>query len=196
MKKKVLVIVGPSCAGKDTLADRAVLTAVQGAMTRVQRTTTRPARPGERAEARYEFVSKDTFAALKASGSLLEESSFRGWQYGTRMGSLGDGTINILTLDLKSLKQLWRRATNLDVRVAFVDAPIGTRIKRYRDRDGHGSFEMYRRTLSDVIQYRHAVGDLLRMGIPYTYLPAEFGLYKRTNQVMAFCRDWMRGSEF
>mgnify|MGYP004502919495 CR=1 FL=1 len=196
MKDKVLVVIGPSCAGKDTLADRAIGTASQGAMTRVVRTTTRPPRRGERGEKRYEFVSKDTFNALKASGSMLEDSSYRGWQYGTRVGALSPDTINVLTLDLKSLKRLWSNAKNVDIRVVFVDAPLGTRLKRYYSRDGHKSFEMYRRALSDSLQYRHAVGDLLRMGIPYTYLPAEFGLYKRTNQVMVFCRDWLRGSDF
>ena len=195
MRDMVLVVIGPSCSGKDTLVDKTVELAVPGAMRRVVRTTTRPPRRGERNGERYEFISKERFRTIEKAGGFLETSSYRGWRYGTRIDAFQPGIINILPLDLKSLKQLKENGKGIAIRVAYVDASLGTRLKRYEDREGHKSFEMYRRAIADSIQYRHAISDLLRMGTPHTYLPGEFGLLRRTDQMTRFCRDWVRGSE-
>lgn len=191
----VLVVIGPSCSGKDTLIDKTIEMAAPWTVRRVVRTTTRPPRRGERNGERYEFVSKERFRTIEKAGGFLETSSYRGWRYGTRVDAFWPGTINILSLDLKSLKQLRERCKGITIRVAYVDASLDTRLKRYEDREGHKSFEMYRRAIADSIQYRHAIADLLKMGTPHTYLPGEFGLLRRTDQMMRFCRDWVRGSE-
>ncbi|NOT34888.1 MAG: guanylate kinase [Candidatus Eisenbacteria bacterium] len=77
----LLVISGPSGAGKGTLVDRLV----------AQRTdcvfsissTTRPRRVTEQEGVQYEFVTRDEFERRRDAGSFLESAEVHGHLYGT-----------------------------------------------------------------------------------------------------------------
>lgn len=197
MRQKILAIVGPSCAGKDTVKDRLAL--VDSHMFHIpQRVTSRPRRPGER-DSSYRFVTKQTFKVEIKYGCLAEYGWFRGWGYGTRIDDLtnDDNKINVLTMDLNSLKMLKRNLGVADIRCVYLDAPLSVRLKRYKDRNGgESSFEMYRRAISDSFMYRNAIDEILKLGIPHTYIPNDKGLYGRTDDVLSFCKDWLNGQKF
>lgn len=199
MKKKILAVIGQTCSGKDTLVDRVCLTAPQGLVRKARRVTTRPPRiEEERDSSSYCFLTDQQFDTMEKFDNILESSSYRGWRYGTPDSELFSNTINIMSLDLKSLKRLVRScSSNYEIRCILVDAPFKQRIKRYRDRE-HGApgLEMYRRALSDAIMYRHPVDDLLKLEIAYAYMPYEYGLYRKTASAINFCKDWMRGQKF
>ena len=96
-----LVLVGPSGAGKTTIARRVVAIRPDRFAFSVSATTRRP-RAGEEHGREYLFVSRADFRAMVAGGELLEHAEVHGDYYGT---------------PLSSLRRAGRRAAVLDIDV-------------------------------------------------------------------------------
>lgn len=77
----LLVVSGPSGAGKDTLIDR--LRQIEPDIAYCVSVTTRPPRPYEQEGVHYHFRTRDEFNRDKAAGLFLETREYAGNLYGT-----------------------------------------------------------------------------------------------------------------
>jgi guanylate kinase len=102
---KLIIISGPSGAGKTTLIKR-LFEEVPGLVASVSATTRLP-RPGERDGVDYHFLTLDEFARRREAGEFLEcfEVFGRGTWYGTLTGevapSLAAGKAIVLEIDVQ-----------------------------------------------------------------------------------------------
>jgi len=78
---RILILSGPSGAGKTTLANRLIAShpEIEFAVSH----TTRAMRPGETDHVEYHFVSEDEFKQLVDGGEMLEYATVYGYHYGT-----------------------------------------------------------------------------------------------------------------
>lgn len=80
----LLVLSGPSGAGKDTVIDR--LRELEPGLVYSVSVTTRAPRPGELDGIQYRFTNRDEFSKLAAGGFFLETREYAGNLYGTPRG--------------------------------------------------------------------------------------------------------------
>ena len=87
--------------------------------------TTRDPRPGETHGVHYWFLEPDEFAALLATGDLLEWAEYNGRQYGTLrkpvMDHLAAGEDVLLEIEVQGARQV--RATHPDAVMFFIVPP-------------------------------------------------------------------------
>ncbi len=99
----LLVLSGPSGAGKGTLVDR--LVAARPECTFAISSTTRPRRSTEADGVQYEFVTRDEFERRRAAGYFLEWAEVHGHLYGTPMKFVDDniaaGRVVVLDVDVQ-----------------------------------------------------------------------------------------------
>jgi guanylate kinase len=96
----LLVLSGPSGAGKGTLVDR--LVAMRPECTFAISSTTRPQRSTEQNGVQYEFVTREEFERRKAANYFLETAEVHGHFYGTPVRFVDDNIANgrIVVLDV------------------------------------------------------------------------------------------------
>ena len=87
---KVLVVVGPSGVGKDTLMQR-VFDKHPGSFKKGVTHTSRKMRPGEKEGYNYYYISKEEFLKLKDEGGFIEHNFYNGNYYGLSKKELEDG---------------------------------------------------------------------------------------------------------
>ncbi len=110
---KVIVISGPSGAGKTTLV-RQLFERMPQLVSSVS-ATTRPARPGERDGVDYFFLSAEDFQRRRGAGDFLESCQVfgRGYWYGTFNNqvspSLAAGKSVVLEVDVEGAKSVFAR---------------------------------------------------------------------------------------
>ena len=135
-RPSVVVITGPSGAGKGTL-----LTALVERMPELAvavSATTRERRPGEEDGVDYWFLSPDEFERRVGAGEFLEHVAYvSGNRYGTLLAELdrirADGRIPVLELETEGALDVQRRVTG--ALTIFVDAPSFDELeRRLRDR--------------------------------------------------------------
>ena len=99
----LLVISGPSGAGKGTLVER--LVTARPECTFSISATTRPRRPNEVDGVQYEFVTRDEFERRRAAGWFLEWAEVHGHLYGTPVTFVDDkvraGRVVVLDVDVQ-----------------------------------------------------------------------------------------------
>ena len=88
---KVLVVVGPSGVGKDTLMQK-VFDKHPGKFKKGVTHTSRKMRPGEKEGYNYYYVTQEEFLKLKDNGGLVEHNFYNGNYYGLSKKELEDGT--------------------------------------------------------------------------------------------------------
>ncbi len=112
--RRPLVLVGPSGAGKTTIAERLVRTRPDLFALSVSATTRRP-RARERPGREYRFVSRSVFERMIADGRLAEWAEVHGEYYGTPARNLegrpGDGPLPVLDIDVQGARQIMERGT-------------------------------------------------------------------------------------
>ena len=106
----VLVVSGPSGAGKTTLCRR--LLADDGRLGFSISCTTRAPRPGEQDGRDYYFLTPDDFERRLAAGEFLEHALVHGNRYGTLRGEVtrchAQGQDILLDIDVQGAEQLRR----------------------------------------------------------------------------------------
>lgn len=99
----LLVISGPSGAGKGTLVER-LMKARPECVFSIS-ATTRPIRPGEQDGVQYEFLSAEEFTRRRDTGYFLEWAEVHGKLYGTPVGPvdahLEAGRVVVLDIDVQ-----------------------------------------------------------------------------------------------
>ncbi|MBQ8380980.1 MAG: AAA family ATPase [Clostridia bacterium] len=107
MEKYIIIIAGPSGAGKTTVAD--LLIERLGYLEMSRSATTRPKR-GDGKDAEYVYLSKEEFILSKERGDMLESTEYGGNFYGTRRNEIeaifDKGKIPILVLDYNGVRSL------------------------------------------------------------------------------------------
>ena len=88
---KILVIVGPSGVGKDTLMNK-ILDKYSGKFRKAVSYTSRKKRPGEREGYNYHYVTKEEFMKLIEENKMIEYYYYSGNYYGLPKKELEDRT--------------------------------------------------------------------------------------------------------
>lgn len=118
----LLVLTGPSGAGKDTMLE--ALTKTNPEMITITTTTTREKRVGESEGHPYYFISRSTFEQLVADGAFFEWVEFRGELYGTQKKTLTEaldsGADVLWKIEAKGIKNIKQRIKEMIPRSAFV----------------------------------------------------------------------------
>ena len=108
-QNKVLVVVGPSGVGKDTLMQK-VFDKNPGKFKKGVTHTTRKMRPGEKEGYNYYYVTEEEFLQLKDNNGLIEHNYYNGNYYGLSKKEIEDGTkgdkILYVIIDINGAKKV------------------------------------------------------------------------------------------
>ena len=108
-RNKVLVVVGPSGVGKDTVMQK-VLDKYPDKFKKGVTHTSRKMRPGEKEGFNYYYVTQEEFLKLKDQNGLVEHNFYNGNYYGLSKKELEDGTkgekILYVIIDINGAKRV------------------------------------------------------------------------------------------
>ena len=151
---KLLILIGFSGAGKDTVA--AELTKY-GYTTAIPHTT-RPMREGESQGSPYNFVDYSIYANMEHNGEFIETNSYptlvankpATWHYGTAYTSIRDTTKKyVLTTGIQSAMKTKEQLQD-DAIIVFLHAPDEIREERAKQRGSFDQTEWDRRLKRDI----------------------------------------------
>jgi guanylate kinase len=163
-KPAIVVITGPSGAGKGTLI-RALVERMPELEVAVS-ATTRARRPLEQDGVDYYFLTGDEFDRRVAAGEFLEYVTYvSGHRYGTLRDELArirdDDRIPVLELETEGAKRVQRQIP--DALTIFIDAPPEELERRLRERATESSgeiderVELARRQRGEAGEFDHVV---------------------------------------
>jgi guanylate kinase len=137
----MIVLVGKTCSGKNTLAEMIEKT---GRARRAVYTTTRNARIGEANGVDYFFVTESEFMSMK--GEMVDCDIFNNWHYGITRREYQSSGMMILTP--RGLERFTKSVDRKSLFVIYIDTPIGERYSRIMKR-GDDPHESFRRFVAD-----------------------------------------------
>lgn len=169
----LLVLSGPSGAGKGTLVDR--LIAAHPECTFAISSTTRPRRSTEKEGVQYEFVTREEFEKRRVAGYFLEWAEVHGHLYGTPVRfvdeNIAAGRIVVLDVDVQggaSVRRVRPDAVSIFIYPPSVNALRQRLLKRATDAP-----DVVERRLGnapgELAEYRHydylVMNDDLEQGV-------------------------------
>lgn len=187
----LVVIVGPTCSGKTTLAERFVAEKGYG---KIVTTTTRDPREGEVDGVDYHFVSEEQFKAGIEAGDFLEHATFGDNLYGITKVALDkaaeEGAGRVVSVnEIKgwlALEKLNRNPDYADLSVSgiFIDASPETLGRRLRERD---DYKNYAFRLHNIRRERNNIRHFLNERVKYVR-----ALFEPTHkQLTTFLSDYL-----
>ncbi len=174
----LLVLSGPSGAGKGTLVDR--LVAARPECVFSISATTRPRRTNEEDGVQYEFVAREEFERRRSAGMFLEWAEVHGHLYATPARFVDEGVrsgrIVVLDVDVQGGASV-RRARPDAVSVFIYPPSIDALRKRLLQRSTE---------VSDVVERRlqNAPGELMQY-LEYDYLVVNDDLEQAVARLVA-----------
>jgi guanylate kinase len=155
---KLIIISGPSGAGKGTLVDHLVAR-VPGLWVSVSATTRNP-RPGEINGRDYFFIGGDEFSRRIAAGDFLEWAEVHGNRYGTLRrtveAKMAEGTDVILEIDPQGALQV--KDVMPDAVLVFIIAPSMEELERRIRTRGAETEEQVTARLATAVRELELVG--------------------------------------
>lgn len=153
----IIVFIGKSGAGKDTLASD-LCRNFEMFKTCVS-TTSRPIRVNEVQGVHYNFVSSDEFKEKIKNSEMIEYRSYETlynsipdvWFYGTEKSAIKNGSI--LVLDLGGLINLKSTLNNVNIISMYLDCSDEERKRRAQERGSFCEEEWNRRLKDDNIKF-------------------------------------------
>ncbi len=157
MNNKIIVIVGFSASGKDTISR--ILEKEHG-FNFVVSTSTRPMREGESQRNPYKFVSKEHFLNLIETDNLIECREYKTtlnniqdtWYYGVEKEEIGDDKQYVVVLDIDGLKDFKEHFNNRIISF-FLYADENIRKERCIKRGDFDEHEWDRRLFDDKTRF-------------------------------------------
>jgi guanylate kinase len=162
--RPVLVVTGPSGAGKGTLI-KGLLRRIPGIEVAVS-ATTRPQRPGEADGREYWFLSDEEFTERVDAGEFLEWVSYvSGRRYGTRRSEIdrisGEGNVCVLELEVEGALRVQQDVEGSVTIFIAADVPELERRLRGRATESTGEIEerveLARWQLEQAHRFRYVV---------------------------------------
>lgn len=131
-KYRILAICGKAGSGKS-----AILKNAPDNFHKIVSCTTRPPREGEVDGKDYHFLSKNEFIEGLLNDEFFEDTTFRGWYYGTRYKDLSTTKVNIGIFNFKGIVNLLAdsRNDNIDVDIIYIDVDDKERLMRQLNRE-------------------------------------------------------------
>ena len=174
----LLVLSGPSGAGKGTLVDR--LVAARPECVFSISATTRPRRANEEDGVQYEFITREEFDRRRSAGVFLEWAEVHGHCYGTPTRFVDEGVragrVVVLDVDVQGGESV-RRARPDAVSVFIYPPSIEALRRRLLQRSTDAS---------DVVERRlqNAPGELMQY-VEYDYLVVNDDLEQAVRRLVA-----------
>ena len=132
-----IVLLGASGSGKSTIEHEL---SEHNGFAKIISYTTRQKRDGEENGRDYYFTNNDTFDDMINRGLFAEYDEYSQKRlYGTLKSDYVEGD-SVVVLTPNGLRQLKKNCNADDIFTVFVEASLGTRIKRYIDRCGVDKF--------------------------------------------------------
>lgn len=147
----LLVIIGKTCSGKDTLVKRL---SRHRSISKITTYTTRPPRPGEVNHKTYHFISEQEFKNKINSKFFLEYKKYKTesgvWYYGSAVEDIfrAKDEDKVIILTPAGYKDLLDKNLDVDIRVVYLAVDKETQKKRLKNR-GDSWGEANRRIKSD-----------------------------------------------
>ena len=133
----IIVLLGASGSGKSTIEN--ILSENFG-YEKIVSYTTRSQRIGETNGKDYYFVNNDAFNDALRKGLFAEHDEYSQERfYGTLKSDYQKGN-KVVVLTPNGLRQIKKNCTHENIYSVYVDADLGTRVKRYIDRCGVDKF--------------------------------------------------------
>ena len=161
--KKIILIAGKACAGKDTLV-KAIMKEMNLPM--ALSFTTRPMRIGEKQGVEYDFIDEQAFRDLHRNDMLAEFTSYNvangdTWYYGLTREELEKDDYVLAIVNPEGVRQI-KEIYGCRAHVILITANDKERIYRYLERDsGNNVAECCRRFLADEKDFAELEYDYL-----------------------------------
>lgn len=151
----MLVLIGKTCSGKDTIANELIR---NYGYKKLVTYTTRPMRDGEIQDVTYHFISTDEFIEKIRAGFFAEWKDYVTnsglWYYGTALKdceAASDNNVSILTPS--GVRDL--RKYNVKTSVFYIQSDLNTTRQRLYSR-GDDTAEIERRIMADLEDFKDA----------------------------------------
>lgn len=183
---RLVIISGPSGAGKGTLVDTLVARVPRVCVS--VSATTRPPRPGEVDGVDYHFLSATEFDLRIGRGDFLEWAEVHGNRYGTLRSSVEEkidqGCIVVLEIDPQGARQI--KGLMPHAVLIFIVAPSLEELERRIRRRGAETDEQVR------IRLKTAMREM-RLVDTYDFVVENDDMHRASGELVAYVRSLSEG---
>lgn len=161
----IIVLVGKSSSGKDTLMKELVKSSLfQSTIS----TTSRPIREKEFNAVDYNFITKEEFLYKIDNNDFIEYRSYdtelnsnkETWFYGTEKKSINLYSNSVLVLDVQGLKDIKKYFPEETIIGIYLQCSSALRTERAKSRGSFCEIEWNRRIEADKIDFRNVYAEV------------------------------------